>query len=368
MSGFIGDKLRLARQFWGLSLSDLCQQVATSRQYIHQLESGEKSPTPEMVEALSSALAVGKDFLSAPLLNSIKLEQSHFRKLLTTPISATQTALAYATVFECLIRILETYVELPGINIPRSHVSSEEDIECAAERCREHWNLGPTSPIKSMTRVLENAGIVVAVFDKISDKVDAFSLARARPIVVRNAAKESLFRQRFDLAHECGHFVMHEGIHTGDRNTEGEANRFASAFLLPRGGFVREFQKNRRLDWQLIYELKLKWKVSAAAILRRAYDLKIINELEYRRGNVHLANTGQKRIEKFDRDYKVEEPEILQKAIMLVLNSGYATLSDIAEQLCVRPIVVRRLLTFVDITAPPSPTDNSSVIHLLKPA
>ena len=54
---FNGDKLRLARLLAGISLDELGGLVDASRQFIHQLETGAKEPTPEMIAALAAALA-----------------------------------------------------------------------------------------------------------------------------------------------------------------------------------------------------------------------------------------------------------------------------------------------------------------------
>ena len=154
---------------------------------------------------------------------------------------------------------------MPAVNFPviereyNSSCYSNSEIELAAEECRKTWGLGLTTPIAKMTRVLENAGVVITQFNGVSEKVDALSLNRKFPIIVRNDAKESVCRMRFDLAHECGHFVLHDGVETGDQITESEANKFASAFLFPRAAFINEFisAKNTRLDWKLIYKLKI---------------------------------------------------------------------------------------------------------------
>ena len=47
--GFLGEKLRLARQFHGLSLAELGGRVEASRQFIHQLESDAKAPDRKSV-------------------------------------------------------------------------------------------------------------------------------------------------------------------------------------------------------------------------------------------------------------------------------------------------------------------------------
>ncbi|MDT9702280.1 ImmA/IrrE family metallo-endopeptidase, partial [Streptomyces sp. P17] len=99
---------------------------------------------------------------------------------------------------------------------------------------------------------------IVTNFNIVSKEVDALSVSVERPFIVRNTAKESVCRQRFDIAHEIGHLVMHEGIVTGDRTTENQANRFASALLLPRPMMLKLYPRpnGNRLDWKGMREFK----------------------------------------------------------------------------------------------------------------
>ncbi|WP_262423317.1 ImmA/IrrE family metallo-endopeptidase [Brevundimonas denitrificans] len=162
-----------------------------------------------------------------------------------------------------------------------------------------------------------DAGAVVTYFGDLSDRVDAFSMDRRRPIIVRSSLKESLCRQRFDFAHECGHLIMHRGMQTGDRATEDQAHRFASAFLFPRGAVLREFPRGRAINWRALFELKLRWKMSVRALVRRGYDLGLLTPAQYRTANIHLVKTGQAKVETYDADdaLPVEQPELLPSAL-----------------------------------------------------
>ncbi len=144
---------------------------------------------------------------------------------------------------------------------------------------------------------------------------------------------------RFDLAHECGHFVLHDGVETGDQITESEANKFASAFLFPRAAFINEFisAKNTRLDWKLIYKLKIRWGMSAKAILYRAHHLDLISAQQYRSGNVHLNKTGQSKTEKYDENIQLETPELLINALEMLRSQLDISFNHIADHLGVDP-------------------------------
>lgn len=72
----------------------------------------------------------------------------------------------------------------------------------------------------------------------------------------------------------------------------------------------------RGLNWGLKYKLKQRWGVSVASILRRAFDLGMISEATYRRGFMHLNQTGQRKREKFEPP--IEEATLLRDAMRLV--------------------------------------------------
>lgn len=328
---FLGDKLRLLRLFHGHSLEEVGALVGATRQYVHQLETGAKLPSSAMEEALADGLSVLAKYFRSPPQNAVKEEQCHFRKQLTTRVSLTQQVLARATLLDELVSKLATRLEFPRVNFPDAPAGEEvDDIERAAEKCRQHWHLGLSGPITSMTRVVENAGAVVTHFGTLSEKVDALSISRRRPIILLNSTKESACRHRFDLAHECGHIVMHQGIVTGDRTTEEQANRFASAFLLPRIAFAREFPRGDILRWNELFALKLRWKVSVRAIIRRAFDLRLIDAAKYRRANIHLMKSGQSRREQHDDQIPIELPELLETALSTLETKRPGSLVEVA--------------------------------------
>lgn len=340
---FLGDKLRVGRVARGLSLEDLAKPIEVTRQHIHQLETGVRTPASEVQAALAETLGVSSTFFEVPLKSTVRVEECHFRKQVTTPRSVTNQVLARGALLDDLAAELDSNLKLPKVSFPSITVNTEEDIERAAQQCREAWGLGESGPITSMMRVVENAGAIVTQFDGVSDKVDALSMDRRRPIVVRSSAKESLSRQRFDLAHECGHLVMHQGLTTGDQITEAQANRFAGAFLLPRASFVKEFPRGRSLDWKAIFELKLRWKVAARAIIRRAYDLGIIGPTQYRTANIHLVKTGQAKQEKYDDEMSLERPELLDAAFRALearqRGSAYNLISSLGLSAGIFPLI-----------------------------
>lgn len=52
----LGPRLRMYREAYGYTLSDLARLSGVSRSYLYQVESGESSPTEEKLQALAHAL------------------------------------------------------------------------------------------------------------------------------------------------------------------------------------------------------------------------------------------------------------------------------------------------------------------------
>lgn len=333
---FNGANLRLARVFHGLSLDDLAGQVDKSRQYLHKLETDNSSePTPELAAGLARHLRVKTEFFyrspGAPLPEDVV----HFRKLFTTRSAIKQAAMAKAEMFLQLVNYLDDQLKLPAVSFPTvMRVTSADDIEQAAELCRRHWGLG-LGPIDNMVRVAERAGALVTSFASVSAEVDALSYSLKRPVIVRNDAKRSACRQRFDIAHEIGHFVLHEGMQTGNRATESEANRFASAFLLPRSMMAAHWPKPKgsRLDWLGMKDFKLTWKVSKAAILYRARQLDLIDDSQYKSGVITLRRTGEAQAEREDKQIPLETPNMVRQALQVLGSRRGKNPHQLAEEL-----------------------------------
>ncbi|HCW0277741.1 TPA: ImmA/IrrE family metallo-endopeptidase [Pseudomonas aeruginosa] len=333
---FKGSQVRLARHYWGKTLNDVAEDVGCTRQYVSQLENGKgklKFDDP-ITEILARSLEVAPTFFFKPVGVSLSEDQAHFRKLATTKTSIKQKVLARGTIFDQLVEFIDTKVRLPTVDFPdESGAESAEEIERAAERVRAHWGLG-MGPISHMVRVVERAGAVVAFFQDASTEVDALSIVSRRPVIVRNDAKQSPFRLRFDIAHELGHLVLHEGQVTGDRKTESEANRFASAFLLPRTTFMKAFpRRGSRMDWPGLSEMKMEFQISKAALLYRAKSLGIIDEYQYRGAVIYLKNQGENIAEKEDPICTKEQAETIPAAFKVLRQHFGMTHSDVAEHL-----------------------------------
>ena len=350
---FHGNSLRLARLFQNKTLNDVAIELGISRQYVSRWESERATPNGQQVEDLSRALGVQPRFFGSYDSKQLGEHQFHFRKLRSTKVATKNNTVALGEIFRRLASLIETKLDLPDVDFPAFDVQSPAQIEQAAEMCRKHWGLG-LGPIDNMTRVIENAGALVTNFKGVSSEVDALSITATRPLVVRNDAKESPGRLRFDLAHECGHFVIHEGQITGDKKTESEANHFASAFLLPRSSFIADFPQMARISWGLISEIKQHYKVSKACILYRARQLNRLTEQQYK-GAVIRLRKHEGRQEK--DDYLLgdkEQPELINNALDALKEHFGLGLYELELELSLGEGSLLQVLGFYDLKVSPS--------------
>lgn len=350
---FNGAELRLARVFQGLALEEVAERVDKTRQYLHRLETGQATPTEALIAQVADVLDVEPAFFAGPPTPAIADEQIHFRKLFTTRATVRQVTIARAELFGRLVAYLDRHLKLPAVRIPAvDDARSANDVERAAERCRSEWGLG-FGPIEHMTRLAENVGAVVTSFQTVSKEVDALSVALKRPIIVRNDAKPSTCRQRFDVGHELGHFVLHQGRVTGDRVTEGEAHRFAGALLVPRSMMLKLFPRPKwsRLDWAGLRDFKLTWKVSKAALLYRARQLELIDDDQYRTGFITLKRTGEAITEREDGQIPTEAPELVERAFSVLAAKKHVQPTHIASALRIRVPLLQDLVGFA-LTGP----------------
>lgn len=352
-SRFVGTNLQVARCFQGLTLGALGEKISSTHSAIANYESGARQPGPEVLAALSAVLGFDPAFFFAPLEVAFNEELYNFRKRQSTPLYMRNAAIAHVILLASLLAFFDGALDLPGRSIPAipltatDPIARAEQIEHAAETCRSLWRLRDR-PVSSFTNVVENAGAIVTRFDMPEDEeghVDAFSHGGDRAILVVNAAKGGS-RTIFDIAHELGHLVLHGGMVSDTKEIEAEADRFASAFLLPRTAMFREFPRPHgdRIDWNAMLAFKGRWRASLQATFRRARDLGLIDAVIYQKAFKSISYRGWKRAEPCEPE--LELPGVIPQCFEAFGTEYGQTPMDIARLLHWHPRVMERVAGF----------------------
>ncbi len=276
----IGERLRHARTSVGLSLRTLAEQVGLSHATIKKYEDGKAMPSSSTLLKLAQALGVHVEYFfraSAP-----ELENLEFRK--RKSLSTKQLKIIKHKVLDGIERHLELERLFPiaenqsftvPTTIPR-HIAHIDDIEDVAIALRQAWSLG-VDPIPCLVDVLEAFGVRVLLitpdedkkFDGLASSIDG------KPLVVVSTRWPG-DRQRFTLAHELGHLVLHGRLATSI-DEEKACNRFAGAFLFPRDAVLFLLgEKRKSFELKELALLKQDFGLSMQGIFYRAYDLGII--------------------------------------------------------------------------------------------
>ncbi|MGP4973647.1 ImmA/IrrE family metallo-endopeptidase [Psychrobacter alimentarius] len=352
-------ELKLVRYFYKMSLQEVANKLDVSRQYLHKFETMQSEPNEEMLAKLANIYNVKPEFFKRNKA-TVQEDQVHFRKLQRTKEVDKQALISTSDYIDRLLNIIESEiagkVQLPLVNLPdleeldtNINIESPLDIERIAEYCRSYWDLG-NGPIGNMTRLCENLGIVVTLYGQPDENtdIDALSVTLKRPIIIRSSSKDSACRLRFDLAHELAHLVFHDGIVTGCRKTESQANHFAGAFLLPRSIMLKYFPSifnGGRFKWDNMSEFKKHFKVSKAAILYRAKQLSLLTEKQYRTGVIYLKNQGESKQEIEDKEIDLEKPELLENCFIYLALNEQVYIEDICSKLNITPEFLEKLVS-----------------------
>lgn len=301
---FNPNRLAIARKRRGYTKSKFAEKVGVTLQTITSYEAGESTPSKEtfakiqLVSGFPAAFFFGDD-LDEPLSDDVS-----FRSLSTMGARLRDMATSQGALAIHFTKWLEGIFELPKPNLP--DLGAETDPEVAAEYLREAWGIGQ-QPVKNMIHLLESKGVRVFSISVESRSVDAFCTWKGdTPFIFLNRFK-SAERSRFDAAHELCHLTMHRHGGPKGRNAELEANRFASAFLMPRGGVLAHLPEQPHL--RELLRIKQIWNVSVAALCHRLHELNALSDWYYKSLMVEISKRG----------YRTHEPNGAQRETSLVL-------------------------------------------------
>lgn len=302
------ERIRQARELCGLTQVELAHSVGVTQSRIAQFEGGFTDVPSSLVQAIALKTRFPISFFHE--LTPVDIGYGSLLYRAHSAISRRGRLKAYRhaqLVFE-ISQALARHFDLPPVNIPKM-----DNPSTAARQIREVFALDALSPVNYLIRTIEKNGVIVLGLPPL-EYMDAFSVSPAppltRPIIAISDGRPG-DRLRFNIAHELGHLVMHQDVRKGSREVEIQAYRFAAEFLMPEKMMRREIQTPVTL--RTISRLKPRWGVSVQALIRRARDLEIITERQYRYLFQQLSRNGWRKREPAYLDIPSEKPRLLRK-------------------------------------------------------
>ena len=350
---FAPARLTMARELAGLRRRDLAEAIDRTAAAVSQYELGQSRPSGETLVRCAAALGVPVSFFTTgrPHLR-LDTASAHFRSLRSTTAHQRQQALAHVELLWELIDQLDQVVELPPVDVGLSPEPTDPAV--AARLIRSAWEV-PTGPVVHLVRTLERRGIVLTRLPGVdAETIDAFSAAlHGRPMIVLSH-KGNPMRQRFSVAHELGHLLLHPEPAPGSRVHEREANTFAAELLMP-AAEIRD-RLPSPVDVAVLKEIADGFGVSVAALAYRGKDLGVYSESTLRRVMATLTKLGWRTDEPVGSRYPGERPELLIRAAEVAGAHGLP-LPVLAERL---HLPLPRLR---DLLGMPAPRPHLRLIH-----
>lgn len=287
--------VNVARIARGMTQEQLASGTGMQQAMINKLINGKIAITNDHIERIAQVTGFPVKFFEEDV-NVLPNHVVYYRKykcLGSTELTKTQ--------YNLHIQKHRIKKLLDAVNLPNNLIHLEPNFRLTPEAIANHirlkWNI-PRGPVSNLTRYLEAAGIIILLTNQDVDNFDGLVLPDedGLPIICINQNLPP-DRQRFNLAHELGHLIMHTNDYfpNSEDDYEGEANRFAAEFLMPQSDIQHYFQQD--LPVTQLSSLKAFWKVSMSALVRRAYDTDAIKHSRYQSLNVQLSKMGWKRKE-----------------------------------------------------------------------
>lgn len=345
---FAGSRLVAMRELLGMAQGEVAEATKISPSALSQAERGDTTLSASNIVQVAQLLGVSPEaFVEQPEPRVDLVPQ--FRHLRRTPKREQRKAqqLVYATAR--VAEELKKYVKFPEpfqfalpVDPDRPAEDVADQIEDAAAQTREALDIPPDDPIgDDVISYLEIGGITVVRDDETNEDIDAYSaMIDGLPIIILDGGTDSVWdRDNFSLAHELAHLVMHREVRApGTRTVEAQAHRFAGAFLGPEGALRPQLPAD--LDWSRYLQLKRTWGLSMAALVRRAKDLEVIDDMTYTRAMKQRSSYGWRFKEPGSGDRAVPAPQFLGLAASLAKMSA----DHLADRTHLPKGVIRRII------------------------
>lgn len=319
-----GERIRQAREFKGLTQTQLANAVGVKQAAISEIEYNEFAPSEDLLEKIANQTGFLPSFFEVEPSDNLSFGTLNYRARISATAREETMVYQYANLLYQQITRLCLDVFMPPNKLPQLQNTPTKK---AVRITRDELGLTQDEPIKKLIHTIENNGVIIINIPRSMPKIDAFStwakFDEERPLIALLAGRP-MDRIRFSIAHEVGHLVLHRSIKPSLKIIENEANEFASAFLLPEQTMREEIKSPVTLT--TLAKLKLRWGVSMQTLIMRAYGLRIITQRQAKYLFSQMSAQGWRTREPSNLDLKIELPHLIRN----VIESKYRTREDYA--------------------------------------
>lgn len=317
--------LALRRELLGLTQAELAAACNVSQSLISKVEAGMISVPADLTDSLARALDAPRDlFFAEARVYGYGSACFHHRKRADVTVKRLRSIQARVNLLRIQIERLLAGVEVSTTrHFSRLPIEEHGRPDNVAQLVRAMWRL-PMGPVENLAATIEAAGGIVLLLDFGTNRLDAVSqwVEGTPPLLFLNRRQPG-DRLRWTLAHEVGHLIMHE---TPSPDQEREADAFAAEVLLPAREIAPELEP---VTLPHLAQLKIRWRVSIAALLKRAHDLGLTTEAQYRRLFTRYNILGYRHGEPVP--VPVEQPSLVRRVLQLHLDEHAYTPSQLAK-------------------------------------
>ena len=321
-------QLTFAREFKGYSQTELSNKIqGLSQSNLSKFEKGLGVLSEDLQKKIIDFLGFPEDFYNRKI-NTI-IENANYRKRATVSKTKILKFENKCKVIGYVIDELSESIEWPDFKLAPLNVEDGYAPEYIANYTRRLLKVNVDEPIKNIFSILETAGIIIYEIND-DEKFDGVSFItdKGNPIIIVNK-NFSNDRKRFTIAHELGHILMHNENNfpiSSYRDKEKEANQFASEFLMPEN-YIKNSLRNLKLSE--VGNLKSYWLTSMSSIIRRAKDLKCIDDNRYKYFLIEMSRNGFTKKEPIE--VFIDKPTCLKNAINLFKTDLVYSLEDFSN-------------------------------------
>lgn len=300
------ERVQRLRSALGLTQSDLAATLDVPASTIARLEGGRLEADNAAFGTIARLLGCTPDTLSKPAPD-VLYTRPWLRAYADAPKKTVDRymsdTLVAAEVIDTL-RLRRMPDRLPTFD---GDANNDDDIDEFAIDVRHAADINGDTGVPNVTRAAERLGCVVLPMEnELGKHLGMSTRADETPIIRVSRSNTNVpgDRQRFTVAHELGHILLHSTCPPPETSgqakvIEKHAHRFAAAFLLPGDPFLDDLDgvSGGRVTLSTLVALKERWGVSIKAMVVRLQQLGRIDADQarslYKQVSARGWNTGE---------------------------------------------------------------------------